>query len=45
MGTQDGPKNQDDQINYLDHLDHLHETRDLAAKMIKWMEVLSIFVK
>jgi hypothetical protein len=28
-------KNQDDQINYLDHLDHLHETKDLAANMIK----------
>jgi hypothetical protein len=31
-------KKQDDQINYFDHLDHLHETKDLAAKMIKWNE-------
>jgi hypothetical protein len=22
-------------INYFDHLDHLHETKDLAAKMLK----------
>ena len=38
MTTQTGRKKQDDQINYFDHLDHLHETKNLAAKMIKWNE-------
>jgi hypothetical protein len=31
-----GRRNQDAQINSSDHLDHLHETKDLAAKMLKW---------
>ena len=29
-------QDEDAQINLFDHLDHLDETKDLAAKMIKW---------